>query len=419
MKYKLILAAAVMLWLISAVATAQNYYDDPYAYYRIGGARALSQPATTSSNLSFGGSASLSGFSCGSFSPKLDVRAMLGGIGDTLADLQSLPSQLLTALPGQILCRAQPSLCQLTQHYSVRAEDAWRFSVGSCEDALAAGGIGATDWIRLGKAQEWQRQAVAGETADAARRAVATNDDPCIRWVNGREAGCPGKPPLMPVRDTVEAGWCVANGQSADCTRGGGGTYASEVWVTPQEAGTFVADIVGDAAITDGGSPATHTPVGLQSMVEDESEAVKEILSAVINQNGYATREQAEQLRSPAVDIDIQIINALRNVDSSGIYRNRLAEEIAIARVLNRALLARRLLIKGMNEPNIKSAEPAADAVNEGLTRLTQEIEQLVLEYNLRRSIVADTSIELLQANARARTPSAPPPSQLPGRLPY
>ena len=121
------------------------------------------------------------------FDPKLDVSSMLGGIGNTLADLKSIPTAITSALPGQILCRAQPSLCNLMQHYSVRAEDAWRFSVDACENILSE----STDqpWIKFAKAQEWQRQASAGTDAATAHRRVSETEDPCITWVSGELAG--------------------------------------------------------------------------------------------------------------------------------------------------------------------------------------------------------------------------------------
>ena len=410
----LILIASAAL---NVAVNAQDYFDDPYLYYRVGGARSVAQPATTQP-IQFSSNSALSGFSCGSFNPLQDIRSMLGGIGDSLVDLQSLPTQMLSAMPGQILCRAQPSLCQLTQHYSVRAEDAWRFSVGSCEDALATGGLANSEWMKYGQAQEWQRQAAAGATADEAYRAVSQTEDPCVTWVEGKRAGCPGNPAIRPVRDTVTAGWCVVNDQPADCSSGGADTYATKNWETPQDAASFAADIVGDIEINDGGTPRTHTPLGLQAMVEAETEKVTEVLLVVVANPGYGTAQTTEQLASPAVQVSTELINALRQVDENSIYAHRIAEEIALARVLDKALLARRLLIKGLMEPNIQASDTAKIAVAEAIERLDAEIDRLIFEFQTRRAIVADTSVELLQAAARARSPSTQPFQHFPHRLP-
>ena len=152
-----------IIFAASASAHAQ-YYADPYLYYSVGGGRATT-PTIIDPSVRFGFRASSSGFSCGNFDPRLDIRSMLGGVGNSMADLGSLQSSLTGALPGQILCRAQPSLCQLMQHYTVRAEDQWRFSIDACEllQQTSAGGPNSnSDWQALGKAQTWERLAQTG-----------------------------------------------------------------------------------------------------------------------------------------------------------------------------------------------------------------------------------------------------------------
>ena len=409
------LTIAFMIWFIATPATAQ-YYPDPYLYYRIGGGKATA-PTSLDTNLRFRINAQSGGFTCGNFNPRLDVQSMLGGIGNSLADLGSLSSVVTGALPGQILCRAQPSLCQLMQHYSVRAEESWRFSIDACENlqqAAANGSNTSQDWLALSRAQEWERQSAAGVDATTVHLNVSEEEDPCITWVEGKEAGCPGRKPVRPVRDTVRAGWCLANGKAADCTSGGGITNAQKsttvnfVWDNPEAAATYAADIVGDSEIVDSGTPRSHTATGLSPKVEDEKKKVAEVLNSILASGGFATVEQAKKLSAPTVTVTHQLVIALREVDPHGIYAERLAEEIALARVIEKALLTRRLLLTGSSEPNIQSAGPASEAVAGAVQRLEAEIDRLIFDYQVRRSLVSDTSVELLRAHARAGVPTAP-----------
>ena len=189
----------LVVTIIFAAATSAHaqYYADPYLYYSVGGARATT-PTIIDPSVRYRFRKPASGFACGSFNPKLDIRSMLGGIGNSMADLGSLRSSLTGALPGQVLCRAQPSLCQLMQHYTVRAEDQWRFSIDSCEllqQKSTDGPNAGSDWQALGKAQTWQRLAQAGASdAVTIQQKVSEETDPCVTWVEGKEAGCPGKP---------------------------------------------------------------------------------------------------------------------------------------------------------------------------------------------------------------------------------
>ena len=74
------------------------------------------------------------------------------------------------------------------------------------------------------------------------------------------------------------------------------------------------------------------------------------------------TVRQAEKLQAPSVSVNFQLILALREVDHHGVYAERLAEEIALARVVERALQARRLLLTGATEPNIQNSGPANES---------------------------------------------------------
>ena len=409
-----ILALAVII-SVSATADAQ-YIADPYLYYSVGGGRATT-PTIIDPNVRFGFRASSSGFACGNFDPKLDIRSMLGGVGNSMADLGSLKSSLTGALPGQILCRAQPSLCQLMQHYTVRAEDQWRFSIDACEllQQTSAGGPNAnSDWQALGKAQTWERLAQTGASdAVSIQQKVSEETDPCVTWVEGKEAGCPGKPAIKPVRDAVRAGWCASNGLPADCdTTINPKTTdrsAASTWSSPNQAAEFTADIVGDSEIRDGGTPSSHVASGLQPKVDEEKIEVLETLQQVLASGNFPDQAQAEKLHAPSVAVNFQLILALREVDQHGVYAERLAEEIALARVVEKALQSRRLLLTGATEPNIQNSGPANEALITAVGRLEQEIDRIIFDYQMRRSLVSDTSVALLEAYERTRTPTVAP----------
>ena len=419
------LIIALLIWIAAAPCMAQ-YYADPYLYYRIGGGKATA-PTSLDPDIRFRFNSKADGFACGNFNPRLDVRSMLGGIGDSIADLGSLSSSITGALPGQILCRAQPSLCQLMQHYSVRAEDSWRFSVDACETLQQTASTGSNthqDWRALRRAQEWERQAAAGADAATAHLNVSEEQNPCITWVEGKDAGCPGREPVRPVRDTVRAGWCIANGAAGDCSAAGSGvrdstrTTVRNVWDSPNAAANYAADIVGDSEIADGGTPRSHTATGLSPKVEEEKQAVMQVLNEVLASGGFPDTEQADKLSAPTVTVTHQLVIALREVDAHGIYTERLAEEIALARVVEKALLARRLLLTGSSEPNIQAAGPASEAVTNALQRLEAEIDRIIFDYQVRRSLVSDTSVELLRAHARTRVPISPTGDIIPDQPP-
>ena len=100
----------VVLYTFLAVHPASGQYiEDPYLYYSVGGGRAISPPASQS-RIQFGSNVGISGFSCGNFDPKIDVSSMLGGIGNSLVDLKSIPTcdHISAARPDTVPRTAEP-----------------------------------------------------------------------------------------------------------------------------------------------------------------------------------------------------------------------------------------------------------------------------------------------------------------------
>ena len=397
--------------IVFATCAQAQYVQDDRLFYRIGGAVSVSAPVAQGP-VSFARS-STDGFSCGAFNPKLDVKSMLSGlVGNNtsiagILDLGSIPTGITAGLPGGVLCRAQPVLCQLTQHYSVRSEDAFRHSIDAC--GLLVDNQPSTAWQRHAKTQEWQRQQRSGATATEAHRQVEETNDPCITWVGGREAGCPGKPPVRPVRDTVIAGWCVVNGQAADCTSAAtNASRSNEIWTTPKAAADWVAEVVGDIGIESNSTPTTSPPIGLQPKIEEEKGRLLETIQEVYDTAPQLRINQRQQdvLFAPAGNIQPNVVYALYDIDDNGIYADRIATEAATARIIDQALLAHRLLLTGQSEPNIAATDPAKEQIATALERLEKEIDRLAWEFQIRRSIVADTSLELLEAHRISQTPN-------------
>ena len=153
---------------------------------------------------------------------------------------------------------------------------------------------------------------------------------------------------------------------------------------------------------------------GLQPKIEEEKKEVLETLQTVLASGNFPDRQQAEKLRAPSVSVNYQLILALREVDQHGIYTERLAEEIALARVVERALQARRLLLTGATEPNVQNSGPANEALSTAIGRLEQEIDRSIFDYRMRRSLVSNTSVALLEAYERTRVPTVAPREIIP-----
>ncbi len=396
-------------------------------YYSLGGSKATNSPASDSSRLrlmrtNLGRPSTI----CGSFNPSFDIQEMLSDqLNDTLTTLSSIPQTITSALPGYILCRAKPGLCQLLQHYVVRAENKWNLSVKSCEESmqdLADGNDPFQDLVKVSKIQEWQKQAVLGSSATEAKR-KADNADGCVVWVGGKTSGCSGKEPIWLTQDTTKAGWCLLLNQESNCTNAPSRTnFAKEsilqkTWSTPDAASDWITDVIGDYRVQAGENSSTVPGTGLLPKIDEEAVQVQADLTSLVYSAVPPHESDMENLRTNQVSLSASLIDALRDLPDREFLIARISNEIALSRIVDRAFLARRLLLSGLMEPNIQSTGTAPETIHKQIEVLEREIERVTFEMQISRRLVSDTILNVLGAHRTFMTPASParrnPPSLL------
>ena len=414
--------AIVSLVLVQVPVSGDEFVSDLPLYYSLGGSRASPPPANPFSSLGqFGTESSLADAFCGNFNPAGDITEMLSSrLTDSLAALSSFPLATTSALPGYILCRAKPGMCQLLQHYVVRAEQKWNIAVKSCEETvqdLADGKSPLHGWVQLSKAQTWQTEAQSGASAAEAKES-ADRTDGCVNWLGGKRAGCKGKEPIWPTRDAVQAGWCLLHKSSGDCTAADhtevSDFHLDKVWASPTEASEWVTDVVGDYKVHIGENEESIAGAGLLTKVEEEAEGVNSQLTQLVYASNTPKVEELRELSSAYILLTPEVVAALRDLPDRNFLIARLANEIALSRTINKAFLARRLLLSGRMEPNIQTAGVSDDTLKEKIQLLEQEIEYATFELQVGRRLVADTTVHILNAHQTLMTPT-PPTTRTPG----
>ena len=89
------------------------------------------------------------------------------------------------------------------------------------------------------------------------------------------------------------------------------------------------------------------------------------------------TFENLRAAGSTSLPITRGVIEALRDEPDQDLLARRLASEVALASVLEKALLLQRTLLTGKKEPNVAANQLAVEAVNHESDTLDQEIRNL------------------------------------------
>ncbi len=94
-----------------------------------------------------------------------------------------------------------------------------------------------------------------------------------------------------------------------------------------------------------------------------------------------------------------------RAAGEQALFIGKLAGQVALERTVERALLARRMLLTGMRDPHV-SATPAPRQLRPFLDELEREIDNLMFETRVRQEIASHTAELLLQDEGVKRSDS-------------
>lgn len=414
------------LGMDATYAVTKGPTEDGLWYYEIGGATPVSAPANPSVvSITLGGSAQLGlGYSCGKFDPVAAVTNTLNNIGagvdSMLSAMTTAASAAIASLPALILQRANPGLYDLFQNALLKAEATVELATKSCEQMeaeIAQGKNPYADLITLSKGNDWKRQmGIGGNDAVKAKKSVETsNGKNGVPWI-GRNAGGRGQPVLAFTGDIVKAGYNINMNRAITATsRPTKVTRLTQRWATPAAARNWVVDVVGENIVTtcDTCRKDTIPGTGLLPKLNEEAADVTADLQRLVDGATPLTLANLDKITAPGVAITRQVIESIREMPSSeqALIVGRLVSEISTARTVEKALLARRLLLSGRQVPEVYATEVAREHADTAIAELDQEIEDLLFETRVRKEVVSETIATLLERAAVRRQASLQTPS--------
>ena len=184
-------------------------------------------------------------------------------------------------------------------------------------------------------------------------------------------------------------------------------TRLSEIWISPAEARAWTVDVVGENIVTtcDTCRKDSVPGTGLLPKLYQESVIVTTEIQNLVNGATPPTLANLDTITAPGVAITRQVIEAIREmpVSEQSLIMGRLVSEISTARIVEKALFARRLLLSGRQVPEVYATEVAREHADASIAELDKEIENLLFETRVRKEVVSDTVTLLLQRSAAKR----------------
>lgn len=381
-------------------------------FYSIGGGAAIMPPtanrAANTYSLGLGWSSNLM---CGNFDLKTSVKNQLNGLTEGFKDLFGNVIEsaqgAVASLPAMIIQRANPQLYDILSNGLYQAKIDFNNLKTDCETMSnqLADRIMGNKWNDLAKLENYKDIVSTSTDPKIAKKQMEQDGGKKgVQWIGGEKKGGQNQGRIEVIYDSVLAGYNVLLGRKATDksnvpTVSCDGMLCSE-WKSPEDAAEWVRDVLGDKTLstcTDCGTPAIEAKAGTGLAPKIEKETIKVMANFQETLNSASvTNEQLSKLGSTTVPITRSVIEALKEDPDAAVLATRLSNEVAISRNLEKALMARRMLLAGMREPNVTQNTDAMAELERNLTTLDREITQVKMEMDLQRSINQNTIIAIL-----------------------
>lgn len=435
-----LLAAIVLatVTLPASTALTPTVSGNNLWYYEIGGASAISPPPNRDfRRVTISAGAELkAGYSCGKFDAVLSVTNILNNIAhqaEHMVDaMVAAANAAIASLPAYVLQRANPGLYDLFQNALLKAEETVNLTTKTCEDMeaeIAASKDPYREWAVLSKGNDWKMvMGTQNDIVQAKRDIEKDNGKNGVPWIGGERKGGEGQNPIKVIGDTMEAGYDITLNQGVGKRAEAPGalddgllaTVSSsptakapkstaptaqpriqEIWPTAKDARDWVVSVVGEKEVTTcDDCPKDTTPgMGLLLLVDKDAREVEKTLRGMVNGELPLMPEQLEKIGAPGIGINTQLVQEIQRlplVDRSFMVK-RLALEIATARILERALYARRLLLTGSRVPEVQAAGAAREDLKEAIAEIEREVDGLAFEKKVRQEMVSETAARFLR----------------------
>ncbi|WNU99019.1 integrating conjugative element protein [Enterobacter sp. DTU_2021_1002640_1_SI_PRY_ASU_LCPMC_013] len=383
--------------------------------YSIGGGRAVSMTGAANMRSIGVGTGWNSNLICGDMSLTTTLQNQLNGITNGFQTIMSNVIQNATSavasLPALIIQRADPALYNLLSNGVLQARldfDRSKLTCRAIANRMADTAGGQLGWDQLAEGMALKKAVASTDAVSAIEEAESSKGNEGVPWVGGNNAGGTGQAPVRVVADVTRAGYNLVNGRSIDDTSSidsgsCGDRLTCQTWSSPQAAVTWATRVLGEQEqrTCESCTKTQTTPgVGLTPLIQEEYEARLEILQELISGSQPMSFDNLQKASSTSLPITRGVIEALRDEPDQDILARRLASEVALASVLEKALLLQRTLLTGRMEPNVAANEMAQDAVTQESNILDREINNLRTELELRRELANNSPMQIIQRHS-------------------
>jgi integrating conjugative element protein (TIGR03755 family) len=278
------------------------------------------------------------------------------------------------------------------------------------------------DWGTIAVNDQWKKHlslvSSGNEDINYSKKDIdAHTGEDGVPWVQGNNdsdmgihAGGKSQPSIHVIADTVSAGYnAMLNRNLQNQDNAPDNTSNSQLrhfFINPKSAVDWITNVIGDQIITtcnddtckkQQGSLIGH---GLLSWItsckendNDCADSIRDNIGKLVTGNQATTKDNLNKVSADGIALSPDVIASIRGMDTTQqkIIINKLSQEIAMQRVMDKAFVAKNILAMGSQVPVIAANHPAQVVIFRAMTNLDNDIRSLAFESEMRKKTVSDT----------------------------
>lgn len=375
------------------------------------------------------------GFSCSGFNPVVSIT-------NTFQDLKksalNIPGGVIDNLKGSVagfplykLQQSMPALYNVLQNAASSAQNEFTLKVKDCQEvkqALEQNQSPMEGILSVSDSQGW---------LDAAKRAKKENvdvtetsksiaqkrDEYGLPWIGHDKGNAGGKfqRPIKVINDVVIAGYNILLERKPLDSLEKPSTKIPMVqsWPTPTDAANWAVKVLGDIQVSSSENKQNHDAkagIGLSALLQSCANAntcsqnIAKALWNLVNGTWTLTEENLRKVSASNLLITDEVITTIQHLprEEQMLTVSKMAEEIAVQNMLDKALMMRRILQAGLQVQEVQNLKPAMNMVLFALKKLDDDIHSLSFENDVRKKMMTETLGTIMDIRHQAQSQNIP-----------
>ena len=263
--------------------------------------------------------------------------------------------------------------------------------------------------------------ATGDEDINAANNTITQDaGDDGVVWVQGKtfsdgslHAAGKNQPPVHVIADTTKAGYNTLLNRdfNSDQPAPANSDLANQ-FPTPADAVTWITGVLGDQNITtctDSSCKAGQGTVAGRGLLpwmticttqnnNDCVDTLNQRLQNLVSGSAALSKDNLLAVSADDLVISPMVIRTVQGMDVSqqGIVIHKIAQEVAMQRMMEKALMARDILQAGRQAPAIAVNRPAQFILQDKMTLLDSELRSLSFDAQVRKQMMSDTLLNMM-----------------------